>query len=403
MGTICSTTRKTFKPLQRAQGFTITLQTDAQRNVQLSGVPKTYQDLLHEAAQIYTVPKAFMVLKTVKNGREFCICDEETYLTAVGGMQTGNAVITVFFPDRHAIATKSTVDPLPPIEPERQDIESWGILHPVPIDVEMHSRSSISQSRHSSLFLAHKEPRTVQCLQSCLLMFDAVTGDSFKYLADTIDEGSRSVQLTPTSLVVTGGCQYMSQHLRLDIADASFKRLSNLRIARHNHATVCMLGIVWVIGGMGDTALTECELFDGEEWRERPGMNIPRVNFTACTWGTIIYVYGGNCEASIEKYERESWVELSLRLPSPLSLLGVYQESDEIAVIAGGRSSEPESSAYRLQLDTGTCEVLSSLPIPDYFVSEAILYRDEIYFQGVIKTQLYSPTTDRWRVITPNI
>lgn len=404
MGTICSTTRKTFRPLQRTSGFTVTLQNEKQKNVQLSGLPTTYQALLTEVSRIYTIPKAFAVLKTQKNGREYCICDEETYLTAVGGLQTGNIAITVFFPDRQAIiATKSTGDVAPRVELEGGNEETWGILHPVPIDVELHSRSSMSQSRRSSLLLTHKEPRTVQCLASCLLMFDAVTCDSFKYLADTIDAGSRAIQLTPSSLLVTGGLQVMTQHLRLDIADASFKRLPNLSQARHSHASVSLVGIVWAIGGMEKSELSHCEAFDGEVWVRKPPLNVARRELNASTWGTNIYVYGGNGEATIEKYEREGWFELSVRLPYVLALPGVYQEDENSALVAGGVDKKDKSAVFRLNFDQGSCEFLTSLPTPDHFMCEAIAYKEEYYFQGATVTQLYSPATNRWRTVSQSL
>ena len=404
MGTICSTTRKTYRPLQRTSGFTITLQNDKQKNVQLSSLPTTYQALLTEISRIYTIPKAFAVLKTLRNGKEYCICDEETYLTAAGGLQTGSITITVFFPDRQAIiATNSTGDAAQKIELDGENEGTWGILHPVPIDVELHSRSSMSQSRHSSLYLPHKEPRTVQCLDRCLLMFDAVTGDSFKYLADTIDEGSRALQLTPSSLLVTGGLHLMTQHLRLDIADASFKRLPNLQQARHSHACVSLVGIVWVIGGMEESVLSHCEAFDGDVWVQKPALNVARKELNACIWGMNIFVYGGNGEVTIEKYERESWVELSVRLPCALALPGVYQEDENSVLIAGGVGKDDQTAAFRLTLDQGTCKLLPSLPIPDHYMSEAISYREEYYFQGVTVTQLYSPTTDRWRTVSQSL
>ena len=401
MGTICSSTRKTFKPLHRPSGLTITLQTDKQKNVQLGSIPVTYQALLQEAAHIYTIPQAFVVLKTLRNGKEYCICDEETYLTVVGGLQSGNVTITVFFPDRQAIvATKSTGDLMQQAEVEKGSEEMWGILHPVPIDVELHSRSSVSQSRHSSLLISHKDPRTVQCLQSCLLMFDAITGDSFKYLAETIDEGSRAIQLTPSSLTITGGLHEASQHLKLDISDASFKRLPNLTQARHSHAAVCLMGIVWAIGGLRESALTHCEAFDGDTWVRKPQLNVARCELNACIWGANIYVYGGNCEVTIEKYELSGWVELSIRLPYALALPGVYQEDEDVVLVAGGIDKDDKTTVFRLNLDQGTCETLASLPVADHFVSEAIQYREEIYFQGVTLTQLYSPATNRWRTVS---
>ena len=406
MGSICSAPRKVFTIQARSCPPKLGLRTDSQKDAFLTQMPKTYEELLQETATKYKVPAPFLVLKTMQRGRELSISDEETFSAVLAQHGPGNLIVTVFFPSRSAIALKSTENPTTAafdrssyIQPEK---ETWNILHPVPIDVEVASRSSVTHSRNSSLFLfrGDKEPRTSQCLTGFLLLFDAPTQDSFKYFSDVIDEGSRSVQLPSGSFVITGGQKNPGQHIKLDSINGAFRRMENLGQTRYSHTSVCVQGSVWVIAGISGSPLSHCEMFDNDKWLEMPKLNVARAWCSASTLNTVIFVYGGKEETSIENYENGEWHELSVKLPQPLAMPGVFHLDEELVLVAGGRSGSGDVyDAIKLNLDRGLFEELSSLPVTDHFTGEPTAHKEVIFFQGSVATYKFDPANNNWACV----
>lgn len=408
MGSICASSRQVHGTQPRTPRTKITLTADSQKAIVLSKAPVAYKELLIQVASRFNVPTHFLVLKTVSQGREISISDEESYANVLRFCEDGNINITVFFPSRQELAHKSLEKTITVLgeksTSDPAENQSWGILRPVPIDVEVYSRSSVSQtynSRDSSMLLikSEREPRTSQCFSGHLLLFDAVTEDSFKFFGASIDEGSRAVLLPMGSIVVTGGKRHPAQSLRLDINTGSSKHMPDLSQSRHNHSTIWVQGFVWVLGGMDEHSLSSCELYDGEKWKAMPELNVPRASLSASSWGPFLYVYGGLEEASIEKYEGEAWVELSVQLAQPLALAGVYQLDENTVIVAGGVAGGDVYEVVKVNLGQGDRESLASLPITDHFTGEAVVYRDEIYFQGSLATYVYDVSASTWRCI----
>ena len=374
----------------------------------LSRAPAGYIELLQQVASRFNVPSHFLVLKTQSQGKEISISDEASYESILKSCEDGHIQITVFFPSRQALAHKSLEKTITVLGEKSTgtpvEKESWGILRPVPIDVEVVSRSSVSvshNSRDSSMLILknEREPRTTQCFSGHLLIFDAVTEDSFRYYGASIDECSRSVLLPTGSIVVTGGKKHPGQCLRWDTNSGSSKKVTDMTQQRHSHASVWVQGFVWVIGGMNDHALSHCELYDGEKWKTLPELNVPRFGHTASCCGNILYVFGGVEESSIEKYDGEAWVELSIQLTQPLSLVGVFQMDEDTAIVAGGVATSDVYEVVKIKFAQGEQESLASLPITDHFSGEPVLYRDELYFQGALATYVYDLSASTWRCI----
>ena len=406
MGSICTNSRTITSTQPRVRQTKVSLLTDSQREVILSKRPADYQSLLQQAASKFNIPSHFLVLKTYVQGREVCICDEDSYQLGLALCVNFKLEITAFFPSRQALAYKS-LEKSTTVFADRStgtpvERESWGILKPVPIDVDVGSPRSMSYaSRDSSMVLVkwEREPKTVQCMSGHLLLFDAATEDTFKLFEGTVDDGSRGVFLPTGNIIVTGGIRRPEQCVKLNVNHASSRKAAPMTQSRYSHASIWTQGLVWVLGGMSDQVLTHCEAFDGERWKPCADLNVPRVCASASSWSTKVYVFGGTEEASIEKYEGECWVELTVQLPYSLALVGVHQLDAETALVVGGLNLNDVFGVIKLNLSDGQRERLPSLPITDHFASESVVYHDEVYFPGFLATYAFDLQTGIWRCL----
>lgn len=406
MGSICTSSRTITSTQPRVGRTKVSLLAESQRAVVLATLPADYQSLLQQAAAKFSIPSHFLVLKTEVQGREVCICDEDSYQLALGLCVDCKLEITAFFPNRQALAYKSLEKSITVFADRSTgtpvERESWGILRPVPIDVDVGSPRSMSYaSRDSSMLLVkwEREPKTVQCMSGHLLLFDAVTEDIFKLFEGTIDSGSRGVLLPTGNILVTGGNRHPSQCIKLKINHATSHKAAPLTQSRHSHASIWTQGSVWVLGGVSDQVLTHCEAFDGERWKACAELNVPRACASASSWGSNVYIFGGTEETSIEKYDKESWVELSVQLPKWLALAGIHQLDGETALVVGGRNTNDVFDVVKVSFSDGQRERLPSLPITDHFAGEALVYRDEVFFQGFLATYAYDLHTSIWRCL----
>lgn len=404
MGSICVSSRQVQSSQLRTPRTRLILTAEGAKALTLSRPPNTYADFLQQAASRFSVPSHFLVMKTRLEGKEFCIADDLSYMKAVKG--GGDVAITVFYPTRQALAHKSLEKSMTVLAEGStgtpHEKETWGILRPVPIDVEVNSRSSQSYtSRDSSLvFLrSEREPRTAQCFQGHMLLFDAATEDSFKYFGASIDDGSRAVILPNGNFVITGGKKAPTQCLKLDISSGTSKHSSTLIQPRHSHASLWAQGFVWAIGGFNESKLTHCEVYESDKWRSIAELTMARMCPGASSWNKYVFVYGGTGEASIEKYDGEGWVELTVELPQPLACTGVAQMDENIVIVAGGLGPCDMYEVTRVDLAQGERASMASLPITDHFTGETVTYKEEIYFQGFLATYVYDPGAGTWRCI----
>jgi hypothetical protein len=232
-----------------------------------------------------------------------------------------------------------------------------------------------------------------------MLLFDAATEDSFKYFGASIDDGSRAVILPNGNFVITGGKKAPLQCLKLDISSGTSKHSSSLIQARYSHASLWAQGFVWAIGGFSESKLTHCEVFEGDKWRSIAELTMARACPGTSSWNKYVFVYGGTGEASIEKYDGEGWIELTVELPQALACTGVAQLDENIVIVAGGLGPSDMYEVTKIDLAQGERESMASLPITDHFTGETVTYKEEIYFQGFLATYVYDPGAGTWRCI----
>ena len=407
MGSICTSSRAITSIQPHTPRVKVSLVSDSHRSVLFAKTPQDYLSLLQQAATKFNVPSHFLVLKTSVQEKEVCICDEDSYKLALSLCRDNKLEITVFFPSRQALAQKSLEKSITVFADRSTgtpvERESWGILRPVPIEVELGSPSSVSHgSRESSMLIVKmdRDPKTVQCMAGHMLLFDAVTEDTFKFFEATIDDGSRATLLPTGNIVITGGRRYPSQCVKLNISHASSRKAPSMEQPRYSHTSIWVQGLVWVLGGINDQVLSHCEVYDGEKWKKYPELGVPRACASASSWLNQVFVFGGTEEASIEKYDGESWVELSIQLPKDLALTGVYQLDAENVLVVGGHTTPNDTfDVTKVNLTRGQRERLPSLPITDHFAGEAVVYRDEVYFQGFLANYAFDLQANTWRCL----
>lgn len=167
--------------------------------------------------------------------------------------------------------------------------------------------------------------------------------------------------VTQSGLIfVTGGCMMSSGEAINTCFEARasapgrFIKKKSMLSKRYAHATVCLNGYVYALGGFDNrdadgvapNTLDACERFSVHEnkWYHMASMNEARSFAGVCpVQDQFIYLMGGFHDfevlQSIEKYDAvlDNWITLLVKLPVPLAKMGVasIEGGRQIAVLGG--------------------------------------------------------------------
>jgi hypothetical protein len=99
-------------------------------------------------------------------------------------------------------------------------------------------------------------------------------------------------------------------------------------------------------------------------WKPCRSLNLPRAEAQCCVCAGKIFILGGDSErdwqTSIEKYENQLWIILSIQLPCPLSSFAAVPVSSKRLFLFGGRnlkSKSYNSTAIEIELDSDSVEI----------------------------------------------
>ncbi len=218
-----------------------------------------------------------------------------------------------------------------------------------------------------------------------------------------------SACLSGDGVVFTGGISsnYRDVKLcwKLSLSTMDCTTVSDLNFARSSHASVCVGGQVYVLGGLSENGeLQSVEYLDKKTgaWCVTTDMPVARYCHTAVSYQHYIYVFGGMDHTSLTSSktfvldtDTKTW---SKKADMPYMQEGftygssvVY--SDRIYVLGGGEkccmSYNPDKGQWRSH--TG--------PRENHSWGSAVVWRDRILLCGGRDTTVieeYNPDTDTW-------
>ena len=181
----------------------------------------------------------------------------------------------------------------------------------------------------------------------------------------TLDPTSRFLNIGNKKLLVTGGIEEGSRSRNnafiIDIATESVKELKCFNKARKWHSMAWIDGYPAILAGNNnEETINSVESLQNNRWQEISPINIPRESFTSVTIHKEVWVIGGiyrNTLDSLERYKDGAWTVARVRLPIPLSSVGVCALENRL-VLFGGLTKGKKAVNNSYCLDTENQEIM---------------------------------------------
>lgn len=169
------------------------------------------------------------------------------------------------------------------------------------------------------------------------------------------DARSRYIQISHDEILRTGGFVNKTICEIINITTNAIRQIQSLNVGRYWHTVTWYEDEIMVIGGSnGECSLNSVEIYKNSIWKFLAPLNRPRQSLSSVTVLDSVYVLGGLDRYSIEKYHKNKWIILKVRLPTMMSATGVIGISQNILLIyGGGYRNTFFSKIFKLNLQTG--------------------------------------------------
>ncbi len=218
---------------------------------------------------------------------------------------------------------------------------------------------------------------------------------------------------TGDGIVFTGGQSNMNsvkQCCKLSLPTLACTAVSDLKVARHDHASVCVGGQVYVLGGKCVSGVLQSVEYLDEKtgsWCVTTDMPVALYGHTAVDYKHYIYVFGGWTEVLLST-SRQSFVYDTVSktwsrkadMPQDCTWGSCVVYRDRIYVLCGWEkccmSYNPDQDQWQTH----------SEPREDHGRGSAVVWRDQILLCGGSYTTVieeYNPDTDTWTEWKPSL
>ena len=174
---------------------------------------------------------------------------------------------------------------------------------------------------------------------------------------NNISWSGRFLNVGNQQLIFTGGfTKECTECFTISVRNEEIIKLAPLKIGRVYHCMGWIQGFPAAISGrVGGRVTNSVEILKNNQWIKISPLRLARICATSVNTQNAVWVVGGRDQSnllidSIEKYEREIWVFLSIKLPSPRALVGLCNMENNILLI-GGLTSSPECINTVLKMD----------------------------------------------------
>ena len=236
----------------------------------------------------------------------------------------------------------------------------------------------------------------------CLTLRDGESGWTCQDSSTGKRLSSSSACMMGDGIVITGGCSYNKRSKKcwkLTLLTLNWTALTDLNVARQDHATVCVGNQVYVLGGWAGPGkvLSSVEYVNEETKSWQATCDMPSVvdDHTALNYKHFIYVFGGRNKSQntcmldtlTKKWSRKA--DMPESCPSGSSV--VYR--DRIYVLGGDQnccmSYDPDQDQWKTH----------SKPAVRHYLTSAVVWKDRILLCGGENTSVieeYNPDPDTW-------
>ena len=164
-------------------------------------------------------------------------------------------------------------------------------------------------------------------------LYDLATQQSVRHnLAVDFGDGGSYIELDSNTLLCVGGFPAAARVVSLDLNSLQLTPLPSLRTPRCGAGVGKIAAWVYVFGGQGQASCEKYHLQD-RQWQALASMHHPRSHFTPCVFGALIYLISTSEHRAIETFDPSSEVFtlLSVSLPQQLRL-----NSRSVAFVSSG-------------------------------------------------------------------
>ncbi len=212
-----------------------------------------------------------------------------------------------------------------------------------------------------------------------------------------------SASRTGDGILITGGGSYPTyskQCCKLSLPTLDYATVSDLNVGRRSHASVCVGGDVYVLGGYTDSGeLQSVEYLDGKSgfWCLTTDMPVALYYHTAVNYKHYIYVFGGmnesyndSCASFVLDTISKTWSKKA-DMPQYCTCGSSVVYRDTIYVLGDNCCMSYNPAQNRWQTH--------SAPVANHDGGSCVVWGDRIFLCGGYSTTLieeYNPTTDVW-------
>ena len=154
-----------------------------------------------------------------------------------------------------------------------------------------------------------------------------------------LDWRSRFLYVNNNQILFTGGELLKNDCFLMNLLNGEIKVYPSLCYGRYSHSMSWIENNPAVIGGTdGNFLLNSVEIFINGKWTEGAPINFHRCDHTSITTNGSTWIIGGFtnlCLDSVEKYEKNQWVVLNLKLLIPSRAIGILYIGNELILIGG--------------------------------------------------------------------
>lgn len=232
--------------------------------------------------------------------------------------------------------------------------------------------------------------------QGFVQVFSTKTNKIFKRYDPKFNMNARAIVKNDGQIMITGGSNSPKSTLEIDRLAINVRILADMITGREHHAMAYSGTRVYAIGGFHHKILKECEYYEDGKWISMPSLNTPRQNHSAIENIGMLYVFGGKLENSIEMWNGNEWIQLDVKLPEPITRIGVANFNEDELLLAGGSIGPPCKTVWKFNLISGVLSNLPDLPVPDMFSNSGLMIGNKVYLLGSSAGYIFNKLIDKW-------
>ena len=206
---------------------------------------------------------------------------------------------------------------------------------------------------------------------------------------DRFDWSSRFLNVGMDKLFFTGGKKPpITETFIFDLKNKEILNYPSLIHKRKYHSMAWIKNHPAVIGGYdGKIFMSSVEIYKDNKWNEISSINIPRNNHTSIAIHESTWIIGGSNDFildSIEKFENNQWILLSVNLFTPSKSVGIMHRDNYLFLLGGTNAyNEHIENISSIHIEELTFKKMKKLEIKaDFLHNHFYINHNEVSIYG---------------------